>query len=110
MPGAVTVSHPLLATNGTAPEWVELVSGGAFRSDDGLTALRMTAPQAVISASLARGPMLVDENYVTQAAVEAGKPAPAVAWNRLDGSPQRQYLGAHGVDARRAPVGGKPFL
>src|ERR1039458_6058524 len=80
MPGVLTVSHPLLATNGTAPEWVELVSGGAFLSADGRTVLRMTTPPAVIGASLARGSILIDENHATRFASASGKEAPAVGW------------------------------
>jgi hypothetical protein len=79
MPGVLTVSHRLAAEGGAKSEWLELLPDGAFRSVDGSANLRVTRPQAVIAASLQHGPVLVDVNYATRAALVTGQPAPAMA-------------------------------
>lgn len=90
----MNTTFPLLIPQGAAgsdgvPEWVHLCPAGSFTGEKG-TSLVLANPDAVISASLAGGKILLDENHATDLAAPNGGASPARAWvtrmeSRADG-------------------------
>lgn len=80
MDNVVTLFSDLPA--GEAPEWIHLVPAGTFRG----ASPRKSGPwtlhdaQAVIAASLASGPLPIDENHAIDLAGPKGGPSPARGW------------------------------
>jgi phage I-like protein len=63
-----------------APEWVQLMPAGEFRAVDGRGPWRVTNAKAVITASMAGGKIVLDENHSTDLAAKQGHTAPARGW------------------------------
>ena len=68
----------LHAAGGEPPEWVHLVPAGEFSGADGRGPYRVDDPAALIVASMADGPLPVDENHSTDLA--RGHAARAQGW------------------------------
>lgn len=64
--------------NGAAPARVRILPSGTFRGVDGRGPLTLDDPAAVIAASMAAGPLPIDENHAIDWA--RGQGAPALGW------------------------------
>lgn len=62
------------------PEWLHLMPAGTFKGVDGRGPYALKDAHAVIAASMADGPLAVDENHSTDYAAPAGLPSPAQGW------------------------------
>lgn len=71
---------PTPAADGTPPEWLHLLPAGTFRGADGRGPYTVKNAQKLIEASMAGGPLVLDENHATDHALKDGKPAPAQGW------------------------------
>ncbi len=71
-----SISSPL-PDGAAAPEWVQLLPSGEFAGHDGRGPWRVTDMAALIARSMARGPLVIDENHATDLAAPEGRPAPA---------------------------------
>jgi phage I-like protein len=71
---------PASGADGAPPEWLHLVPAGTFRGMDGRGPYTLADAQAVIAASMARGPLVLDENHATDHALKTGISAPAMGW------------------------------
>ena len=74
------ILHTILPPSEGAPDWVHLLPAGVFRGADGRGPYRLSDPAAVIAASMAGGPLPVDENHATDHAQNSGIPSPARGW------------------------------
>ncbi len=68
------------AADGAPPDWVHLVPAGTFRGADGRGPYTLANAGAVIAASMAAGPLVLDENHATDHAAKIGAGAPAQGW------------------------------
>lgn len=71
------VLHTALPDTAVPPSWVHLVPIGTFRGVDGRGPYRIADPDQVISASMAGGPLPIDENHAIDLAMTTGQPSPA---------------------------------
>ena len=71
---------PLPSNGNTPPDWIHLLPAGSFPAVGGRKTLRVTDPQAVITASMKSGKLVVDENHSTDLAAPRGKGSPAMGW------------------------------
>jgi phage I-like protein len=62
------------------PEWLHLLPAGEVRTQDGRGPYRVSDPRALITASMAAGKLVLDENHATDLAAPKGLPAPARGW------------------------------
>lgn len=62
------------------PEWVHLVPAGKMRVQDGRGPWQLDDPAAVVLASQAHLPLLIDEVHATDLAAPEGRSAPARGW------------------------------
>jgi phage I-like protein len=62
------------------PEWIHLVPAGKLRVRDGRGPWELADPNAVVLASQANLPLLIDEVHATDLAAPAGHSAPARGW------------------------------
>jgi phage I-like protein len=90
MPAMKVYLHSVLAAGAAPPEWVHLVPAGKFSGLDGRGPYVLNSAQAVIDASLADGPIAIDENHAIDLAMTTGQPSPARGWiyemqSRADG-------------------------
>lgn len=75
--------HSLLpqpAADGVPPEWVHLIPAGTFRGVDGRGPYTLANAEALITASMANGPLVLDENHATDRFQQTGGSAPAQGW------------------------------
>ncbi|WP_431281652.1 phage protease [Humitalea sp. 24SJ18S-53] len=68
------------AADAGAPMWLHLVPAGTTRGRDGRGPFVLTDPAAVIEASMAEGPIVLDENHATDHGLANGMAAPARGW------------------------------
>ncbi|PCI03856.1 MAG: hypothetical protein COB78_05740 [Hyphomicrobiales bacterium] len=68
----------LPATEGEAPEWIQLIPAGEFTGDDGRGPFTADL-QAVVEAS-SHNKMAIDENHSTELLAVKGEPSPARGW------------------------------
>jgi len=66
--------------DGPVPEWLHLCPAGKFSGSDGRGPFSLTDAHAVITASMARGKIPLDECHSTDLAAPKGQPAPARGW------------------------------
>lgn len=59
------------------PDWIELAPAGEFSGRDGRGPFKNDDPDAVIAASMADGPLPIDENHAIDFAMQTGQPSPA---------------------------------
>ena len=71
---------PAPAADGSLPDWLHLVPAGTFRGADGRGPYTLASAEALIAASMAGGPLVLDENHATDHALKSGQPAPAQGW------------------------------
>lgn len=71
---------PAPAADGVPPEWLHLVPAGTFKGQDGRGPYTLANAAAVITASMAGGPLVLDENHATDHALKSGISAPAMGW------------------------------
>lgn len=84
----LTASLHTALPDGGVPEWVHLVPSGTFRGEDGRGPYRLTAPGAVIAASMAAKRLPIDENHAIDRAPTTGVPSPARGWiDRMEARP-----------------------
>ena len=81
---------PAPGADGTAPAWVHLIPAGEFSGIDGRGPYRLADAAAVIAASVAALPVVLDEVHATDLAAPNGGAAPARGWitaleSRADG-------------------------
>lgn len=62
------------------PEWVQLLPAGEFRGADGRGPYTVPDARALIAASMADGPLVIDEAHATDLAAPKGGAAPAQGW------------------------------
>lgn len=70
---------PALAA-GAVPEWIHLVPAGTTHGRDGRGPFVLGDAAAVILASMADGPIVLDENHATDHGLVSGMAAPARGW------------------------------
>lgn len=75
-----TAIHSSLPIAEGVPEWVHLMPAGTARGADGRGPYVLRDPAAVITASMAAGKLVFDENHSTDHAMKAGGSAPARGW------------------------------
>ena len=63
-----------------APEWIHLLPASGSTGVDGRGPYHYADAQAIISASMKPGKLVVDENHSTDLAAKEGHPAPARGW------------------------------
>jgi phage I-like protein len=85
---AICSAQALPAT--AIPEWLHLLPSGTIKTADGRGPYRVQDAKALMSASMAGGKLVLDENHATDLAAPKGLPAPARGWivelqQRLDG-------------------------
>lgn len=70
----------LAGAGADAPNWLHVLPAGVFTGVDGRGPYRATDLAAIVAASMARGPIPVDENHATMLAPKTGAPSPARGW------------------------------
>lgn len=68
------------AGDNAVPEWVHLVPAGTFSGVDGRGPYRAPDLNALATASMAPGRLVIDENHATDLAAPRGESAPARGW------------------------------
>lgn len=63
-----------------APEWIHLLPGGMIGTRDGRGPYRVPDMAALIAASMAEGPLPIDQDHAIDLAAPHGQPAPARGW------------------------------
>lgn len=79
----LAVHGAVLASDGAAPEWIELLPAGVFNGRDGRGPYRLADPERVITATRGlgmRAGIPIDYDHATDLAAPAGRPAPAAGW------------------------------
>lgn len=79
-PTIAVACHAALPASGDATDWVQLLPAGTFRGADGRGPYRVPDAEALIAASLADGPLVIDEAHATDLAAPKGGAAPAQGW------------------------------
>lgn len=68
------------ASSGSVPEWIHLLPAGTFSAWDGRGPFYLKDADKVISTSMAKGPLPIDQDHATDMVSQTGMPAPARGW------------------------------